>query len=188
MNNEIVGNRCRNLLLHNEMMRELKDIKIAVLGLGYVGLPLARLFSTKFSTIGYDKNRQRVECLMSGHDATREVDDAVRAIQGASRENVRGMEEASMSVGRSTELATMAGDSLRVIVDVVQETADRVRAIATAAEEQSAASEEINRGTDEVNRIAAETAEVMEQSSQAVSELARMGQELRQLVEQLKRG
>ncbi|WP_035066759.1 methyl-accepting chemotaxis protein [Nitratidesulfovibrio termitidis] len=132
-----------------------------------------------------DEVRKLAEKTMN---ATKEVGDAVRAIQGSSRENVQGMEEASMSVGRSTELATMAGDSLRVIVDVVQETADRVRAIATAAEEQSAASEEINRGTDEVNRIAAETAEVMEQSSQAVGELARMGQELRQLVEQLKRG
>ena len=132
-----------------------------------------------------DEVRKLAEKTMN---ATREVGDAVRAIQGSSRENVRGMEEASMSAGRSTELATMSGDSLRVIADVVQDTADRVRAIATAAEEQSAASEEINRGTDEVNRIAAETAEVMEQSSLAVAELARMGQELRQLVEQLKQG
>lgn len=52
-----------------------KDIKIAVIGLGYVGLPLARLFSTKFPTIGYDLNQARVDMLMSGHDATLEVDD-----------------------------------------------------------------------------------------------------------------
>lgn len=50
-------------------------IKIAVIGLGYVGLPLARLFSTKFETIGYDVNQSRVEALMNGHDATLEVDD-----------------------------------------------------------------------------------------------------------------
>ena len=57
--------------------------KIAVIGLGYVGLPLARLFSTKYETIGYDMNRQRVEALMQGHDATLEVDDALlqQAIQ-----------------------------------------------------------------------------------------------------------
>ncbi|MDO5760754.1 MAG: nucleotide sugar dehydrogenase [Bacteroidota bacterium] len=53
----------------------MKEIKIAVIGLGYVGLPLARLFSTKFSTIGYDMNAQRVEALMQGHDATLEVKD-----------------------------------------------------------------------------------------------------------------
>ena len=54
---------------------QLKDVKIAVIGLGYVGLPLARLFSTKFKTIGYDMNQSRVDALMSGHDATLEVTD-----------------------------------------------------------------------------------------------------------------
>jgi len=51
------------------------EIKIAVIGLGYVGLPLARLFSTKYKTIGYDFNEQRVKALMAGHDATLEVSD-----------------------------------------------------------------------------------------------------------------
>lgn len=50
-------------------------IKIAVIGLGYVGLPLARLFSTKYETVGFDMNQVRVDALMSGHDATLEVDD-----------------------------------------------------------------------------------------------------------------
>ena len=50
-------------------------ISIAVIGLGYVGLPLARLFSTKYKTIGFDKNSYRVQALMAGHDATKEVDD-----------------------------------------------------------------------------------------------------------------
>ena len=53
----------------------MKNIKIAVIGLGYVGLPLARLFSTKYETVGYDMNQARVHALMSGHDATLEVDD-----------------------------------------------------------------------------------------------------------------
>lgn len=51
------------------------DTKIAVIGLGYVGLPLARLFSTKFPTIGYDVNSNRVDSIMQGHDTTLEVDD-----------------------------------------------------------------------------------------------------------------
>ena len=55
----------------------MKDIKIAVIGLGYVGLPLARLFSTKYPTVGYDLNPKRVEELMSGHDSTLEVDDTL---------------------------------------------------------------------------------------------------------------
>ncbi|MBO4372137.1 MAG: nucleotide sugar dehydrogenase [Bacteroidales bacterium] len=49
--------------------------KIAVIGLGYVGLPLARLFSTKYPTIGFDLNAQRVDALNAGHDATLEVSD-----------------------------------------------------------------------------------------------------------------
>ncbi len=53
----------------------MKNIKIAVVGLGYVGLPLARLFSTKFETIGFDLNKSRVEELNNGHDSTMEVDD-----------------------------------------------------------------------------------------------------------------
>jgi UDP-N-acetyl-D-galactosamine dehydrogenase len=53
----------------------MKDTKIAVIGLGYVGLPLARLFSTKFETLGYDMNQARVDALMQGHDATLEVSD-----------------------------------------------------------------------------------------------------------------
>ena len=47
--------------------------KICVIGLGYVGLPLARLFSTKFETVGFDMNQARVDALMAGHDATFEV-------------------------------------------------------------------------------------------------------------------
>ena len=52
-----------------------KDYKICVIGLGYVGLPLARLFSTKYKTIGFDRNQGRVDALMTGHDATLEVSD-----------------------------------------------------------------------------------------------------------------
>ena len=55
--------------------------KICVIGLGYVGLPLARLFSTKFKTVGFDMNSKRVDALMAGHDTTLEVNDEL--LQGA---------------------------------------------------------------------------------------------------------
>jgi UDP-N-acetyl-D-glucosamine/UDP-N-acetyl-D-galactosamine dehydrogenase len=48
--------------------------KIAIIGLGYVGLPLARLFATKFSVVGFDINTDRISELMSGVDSTLEVD------------------------------------------------------------------------------------------------------------------
>ncbi len=53
----------------------MQEIKICVIGLGYVGLPLARLFSTKFKTIGFDKNQTRVDALNAGKDTTLEVSD-----------------------------------------------------------------------------------------------------------------
>ena len=64
------------------------SIKIAVIGLGYVGLPLARLFSTKYKTLGFDMNQSRVDALMSGHDATLEVADDL--LQDAIRNNEIG--------------------------------------------------------------------------------------------------
>lgn len=55
----------------------MENINIAVIGLGYVGLPLARLFSTKYKTVGYDVSQSRVDALMSGHDTTMEVADTL---------------------------------------------------------------------------------------------------------------
>ncbi|MEA9413141.1 nucleotide sugar dehydrogenase [Flavobacterium sp. PL02] len=52
-----------------------KNIKIAVIGLGYVGLPLARLFATKYPVVGFDINQSRIASLQSGTDTTLEVDD-----------------------------------------------------------------------------------------------------------------
>lgn len=54
---------------------KIENIKICVIGLGYVGLPLAHLFSTKYPTIGFDMNQNRVNALNEGHDATLEVSD-----------------------------------------------------------------------------------------------------------------
>lgn len=49
--------------------------KITVIGLGYVGLPLARLFATKYAVVGFDINEQRIAELKQGHDSTLEVSD-----------------------------------------------------------------------------------------------------------------
>ena len=51
----------------------MKEIKIAVIGLGYVGLPLARLFSTKYTTVGYDRDEALTARLMDGRDTTCEL-------------------------------------------------------------------------------------------------------------------
>ncbi len=53
------------------------SVKIAVIGLGYVGLPLARLFATKYPVVGFDINQKRINELNSGFDNTFEVDNEV---------------------------------------------------------------------------------------------------------------
>lgn len=62
-------NETANIQAENE------PIKIAIIGLGYVGLPLARLFATKYPVIGFDINRNRIEELQKGKDTTLEVED-----------------------------------------------------------------------------------------------------------------
>lgn len=52
------------------------EIKIAIIGLGYVGLPLARLFATKYPVVGFDINQSRIEALKLGNDTTLEIDAA----------------------------------------------------------------------------------------------------------------
>ena len=53
------------------------SVKIAVIGLGYVGLPLARLFATKYSVVGFDINLERISELKSGFDKTLEIAENV---------------------------------------------------------------------------------------------------------------
>ncbi|WP_057935987.1 nucleotide sugar dehydrogenase [Algoriphagus resistens] len=57
------------------MNMELKDAKIAIIGLGYVGLPLAVEFAKKYPTVGFDINSQRIGEINAGKDNTLEVED-----------------------------------------------------------------------------------------------------------------
>lgn len=56
-------------------MKHLQDIKLAVIGLGYVGLPLAVEFGKKRTVVGFDINQPRIAALQAGHDSTLEVSD-----------------------------------------------------------------------------------------------------------------
>jgi UDP-N-acetyl-D-galactosamine dehydrogenase len=67
-------------------------MKIAVIGLGYVGLPLARLFATKYSVIGFDINKTRIKELNEGVDNTLEVaNDVLRSVLVGSQSNSIGL-------------------------------------------------------------------------------------------------
>lgn len=68
------------------------SIRIAVIGLGYVGLPLARLFATKYPVTGFDINQKRIGQLQSGTDATLEVSDAdLKAVLKTSAADANGL-------------------------------------------------------------------------------------------------
>ncbi len=62
--------------LHGVAMRGLSRRRVAVIGLGYVGLPLAVEFGKKYRTVGFDSNPVRVRELKAGRDATREATGA----------------------------------------------------------------------------------------------------------------
>ena len=61
---------CRNI---PQAMRKLSEVKVAVIGLGYVGLPLATEFGKLRSVVGFDVNQARIDALENGYDATLEV-------------------------------------------------------------------------------------------------------------------
>ncbi|WP_028588058.1 methyl-accepting chemotaxis protein [Desulfocurvus vexinensis] len=129
-----------------------------------------------------DEVRKLAEKTMS---ATNEVGAYIRAVQESARKNIRGTEATTEAITASTGTAGRSGAALREIVAMVEQTADQVRGIATASEEQSAASDEISRTTEEINNIARETAEAMNQSAQAVSDLARLAQELKSIISEM---
>jgi UDP-N-acetyl-D-galactosamine dehydrogenase len=64
----------------------LSEVRLAVLGLGYVGLPLAVEFSKVRSVVGYDIKKERIDDLRAGHDATMEI--STEELRGASRLNL----------------------------------------------------------------------------------------------------
>lgn len=66
--------------------------KIAIIGLGYVGLPLARLFATKYSVIGFDINKKRIDDLNLGHDYTLEIDEnQLKSVLVSNSESDKGL-------------------------------------------------------------------------------------------------
>ena len=70
----------------------MKKIRIAIIGLGYVGLPLAQLFATKYNVVGFDVNKDRIKKLMEGKDDTLEVsDEMLKSVLIEKPSNKRGL-------------------------------------------------------------------------------------------------
>lgn len=118
-------------------------------------------------------------------EATKEVESVVLGIQKSTSDTLNHMQGVSLLVGTTTAQTQNAGKALGQIVNTVMETSDRVRSIATAAEEQSAAAEQIAGATGEVNRLADESSQALTESSHAVVELSRLAQSLKTLIDDL---
>jgi UDP-N-acetyl-D-glucosamine/UDP-N-acetyl-D-galactosamine dehydrogenase len=72
---------------------KLQEKKIAIIGLGYVGLPLAVAFAEKYKVIGFDINSNRVNELKNGHDSTLEIqDELLRSVLVAPNSNLIGLD------------------------------------------------------------------------------------------------
>ena len=130
-----------------------------------------------------DEVRKLAEKTMA---STQDVGKAISAIQESSKEGVKRMDTAVDKVNLATDLTSRSGLALKEIHDQAEQTADQVRSIATASEQQSASSEEIARSVEQVNTIAGETSRAMSEASKAVSDLAAQAQNLARIITSLK--
>ena len=132
-----------------------------------------------------DEVRKLAEKTMA---STNDVGNAIAAIQQSTSKSVQSMDNALEQVQTATTFANKSGEALREIVNNALSTADQVRAIATASEEQSASSDEINKSILEVNERSEQTAHAMNAASGSVADLATQASTLSKLVADMKRG
>ncbi|SBW07340.1 Methyl-accepting chemotaxis sensory transducer with Cache sensor [uncultured delta proteobacterium] len=129
-----------------------------------------------------DEVRKLAEKTMT---ATKEVGDAVKAIQGSTQSNITGMEETSRAVAQSTEMAQEAGGALREIVSISDVSAGQVKHIAATSDEQLAVSREIGTDTSEINAIAGKTATLMTDVGHTVHQISTLTDRINALVKEL---
>ena len=119
-------------------------------------------------------------------DATRSVKEAVAEIQSETRNSVHTMEMTARAVDEAMVLSQKAGAALVEIRETVGRSANHIREIAAASEQQSATFDDVVQSNEEVNRIAASSASRMEQASSSMDELSDQIRQIDALVQQLK--
>ncbi len=119
-------------------------------------------------------------------DSTAVVSKAITSIQSSAAQSMTQMEHSTTTIDEATAFAQQSGESLAKIVQMMDTTADQVRAIATAAEQQSATSEEINRSISDINGISTATAHTMHEAAQVVNELSEQARVLSTLLTEMK--
>lgn len=115
--------------------------------------------------------------------ATREVGNAVSNIQESTQKNIQNVDIVVSGIQSSTAMAQKSGASLQEILELADSTADQVRGIATASEQQSATSDQINHTITEVSNIAGESAQTMREAQSAVQQLSTQAQILKRLID-----
>ena len=131
-----------------------------------------------------DEVRKLAEKTMA---STTDVGNAIRAIQQSASQSIQEVELAVHNIASATDFSNKSGEALQEIVGMVDQTADEVRAIATASEQQSATSEEINRSIADVNHIAATTSESMQLAMTELEALRKQAHSLVELIEHMKK-
>ncbi len=130
-----------------------------------------------------DEVRKLAEKTMT---STADVSNAINAIQQSTNVNVQQIDTTVKSIEEAAKLAISSGESLGGILEMAEESADGIRAIATASEEQSATSDEIARSIAEVSNVVLTTSDAMSKASEAVHSLGEQSRQLSKLIEELK--
>lgn len=130
-----------------------------------------------------DEVRKLAEKTMA---ATGEVGKVVESIRFGADASIKDMHTVTGHVDTTRDLAKNAGESLTRIVNMVQESASQVRAIATASEQQSASSTEITRNVEAVTSLAVEISNAMSEASQSVRNLVADTTEIEKVIQRLK--
>ena len=130
-----------------------------------------------------DEVRKLAEKTMA---STTDVGRTVGTIKKSVNQSISQVDRAVDLIAAATTQSNRSGEALSNIMAMVEDTADQVRAIATASEQQSATSEEINRAIGNINEISMQTAQTMQQAARAVSELAAQAQALNQIIMEMK--
>ncbi len=113
--------------------------------------------------------------------ATKEVGDAIEAIQKGIHKNINNTEKATKAVEKAKEFATLSGNALKEIVELIQDSSVKVDTIAAASEQQSATAEEINKAVEEISVVSSNTAEQMEEAANTLSELLHLAERLKNI-------
>ncbi len=131
-----------------------------------------------------DEVRKLAEKTMT---STADVSNAIIAIQQSTEMNVRQIDAAVKSIEEATELAINSGEALHGILNMAEESADGIRAIATASEEQSATSDEIAKSIVDVSNVVNDNTNAMMEATQAVNLLSDQAHKLSDLIMELKK-